>query len=126
VIPKFQISLASDRNLFLRVRRSELIFPCPLPGASPLGELGVPTGRAQHRLPPVSAEVQYSITCSCVNLDLAFIAIQTVGEGRVWQMIAWPRFVNRAAVLDLTGKRSVGKPVAVLPSGLQLLREPCG
>ncbi len=42
-------------------------------------------------------------------------AIQTVGKGRVWQMIAEARFVNRASVLDWTGKRTVGKPLTVCP-----------
>ena len=38
-----------------------------------------------------------------VNAGERCVAIQTVGEDRMWQMIAWPRFVNRAAVLDWTG-----------------------
>jgi len=50
------------------------------------------------------------------NPNHMIFAIQTVGEGCVWQMIAEARFVNRAAVLDWTGKRSVGKPLTVCPA----------
>ena len=51
-----------------------------------------------------------------VNLALANIAMPTVGKGRVWQMIAEARSLNRAAVLDWTGKRSAGKPLTVCPA----------
>ena len=53
-------------------------------------------------------------------------AIQTVGKGHGWQMKAEPRFVNRAAVLDWTGKRSRWQAADGLPSGFQLLTERCG
>ena len=44
-----------------------------------------------------------------VKFTLDELAIQTVGKGRVWQMIAEARFVIQAAVLGWTGKRTAIK-----------------
>src|SRR5882724_12261200 len=45
--------LSSDRNLFLRVRRSELKFPACFPAQASLRSSTWPTGRARHGLRPV-------------------------------------------------------------------------
>ena len=57
----------NDRNLLLRVGRSELRCPARFPARAPFKELGAPAGLARHGLPHCPGEGQYPITCSYVN-----------------------------------------------------------